>query len=83
LRAERALNQRLSGGCQVPIAGYAELDHGVIVLRGLVGRPDGSELIHGVISGRPEDAEELGQVLADDLLGRGAAAILDALYAAH
>ena len=81
LRAERALNQRLSGGCQVPIAGYAEFDHGVIVLRGLVGRPDGSELIHGVISGRPEDAEELGQVLADDLLGRGAAAILDELYA--
>lgn len=81
LRAERALNRRLSGGCQVPIAGYAELDHGVIVLRGLVGRPDGSELVQGVISGRPEDAEELGQVLADDLLGRGAAAILDALYA--
>ncbi|MFA7386395.1 MAG: hydroxymethylbilane synthase [Thiohalobacteraceae bacterium] len=81
LRAERALNRRLSGGCQVPIAGYAELDHGVIVLRGLVGRPDGSELVQGVISGRPEDAEELGQVLAEDLLGRGAAAILDALFA--
>lgn len=82
LRAERAFNRRLNGGCQVPIAGYAELDHGVIVLRGLVGSPDGSQLIQGVISGRPEDAEELGQVLADDLLGRGAGAILDALYAA-
>lgn len=83
LRAERALNHRLNGGCQVPIAGYAELEHGVIVLRGLVGSPDGSQMIHGVISGRPEDAEELGRVLADDLLGRGAAEILDALYAAH
>jgi hydroxymethylbilane synthase len=83
LRAERALNHRLNGGCQVPIAGYAELEHGVIVLRGLVGSPDGAQLIHGVISGRPEDAEELGQVLADDLLGRGAAEILAALYAAH
>ena len=83
LRAERALNHRLNGGCQVPIAGYAELEHGVIVLRGLVGSPDGSQMIHGVISGRPEDAEELGSVLADDLLGRGAAEILDALYAAH
>lgn len=81
LRAERAFNRRLNGGCQVPIAGYAELDHGVIVLRGLVGSPDGSQLIQGVISGRPEDAEELGQVLAEDLLGRGAGAILDALYA--
>lgn len=82
LRAERAFNRRLNGGCQVPIAGYAELGHGVIVLRGLVGSPDGSQLVQGVISGRPEDAEELGQVLADDLLGRGAGAILAALYAA-
>ena len=81
LRAERALNHRLNGGCQVPIAGYAELGHGVVVLRGLVGSPDGAQMIHGVISGRPEDAEELGQVLAEDLLGRGADAILRDLYA--
>lgn len=80
VRAERAFNQRLMGGCQVPIAGYAELEHGVIVLRGLVGRPDGADMVQGVISGRPEDAEELGQVLADDLLSRGAREILDELY---
>jgi hydroxymethylbilane synthase len=78
--AERALNAALQGGCQVPIAGYAEISHGVIVLRALVGRPDGSGLIQGVISGRPEDAEELGRVLADDLLSRGARAVLDAVY---
>ncbi len=80
VRAERALNARLQGGCQVPIAGHAELDHGVIVLRGLVGRPDGGEIVHGVISGRPEDAEELGVVLAEDLLSRGADRILADLY---
>lgn len=80
LRAERSLNQHLSGGCQVPIAGYAEIDHGVVVLRGLVGRPDGTQLIQGVISGRPEDGDELGQVLAQDLLGRGADVILSELY---
>ncbi len=78
--AERALNEALQGGCQVPIAGYAELGHGVIVLRALVGRPDGSELVQGVISGKPEDAIELGQVLADDLLSRGAGEILAAVY---
>lgn len=83
LRAERSLNQHLSGGCQVPIAGYAEIDHGVVVLRGLVGRPDGSQLIHGVISGRPENGDELGQVLAEDLLGRGADVILRELYEEH
>jgi len=81
IRAERALNKRLQGGCQVPIAGYSEISHGVMVLRALVGRPDGTELVQGVISGKPEDAEELGQVLADDLLSRGAKQILDEVYA--
>jgi hydroxymethylbilane synthase len=78
--AERALNEGLQGGCQVPIAGYAEIGSGVIVLRALVGRPDGSELVQGVISGRPEDAAELGRVLADDLLARGAREILADVY---
>jgi len=81
IRAERALNEALQGGCQVPIAGYSEISHGVIVLRALVGRPDGSEMVQGVISGRPEDAVELGQVLAEDLLSRGARQILDDVYA--
>lgn len=80
IAAERALNEGLQGGCQVPIAGYAEIGHGVIVLRALVGRPDGRELVQGVISGKPEDAAELGQVLADDLLSRGAREILAAVY---
>jgi hydroxymethylbilane synthase len=52
----------------------------VILLRGLVGRPDGSLIVRGDISGRPEDAEELGRVLADDLLGRGADTILKDVY---
>lgn len=81
--AERALNETLEGGCQVPIGGYAELGHGVVVLRGLVGRPDGSQVVEGVISGRPEDWQELGEVLAQDLLSRGAGDILRELYAAH
>lgn len=80
IAAERALNAGLQGGCQVPIAGYSEIDHGVIVLRALVGRPDGTELVQGVISGRPGDGEELGQVLADDLLARGAREILADVY---
>ncbi len=79
--AERAMNLRLQGGCQVPIAGYAELEHGVILLRGLVGQVDGSEIIRGEIAGPPEDAAHLGQVLAEDLLARGADRILAELYA--
>lgn len=79
--AERALNAKLQGGCQVPIAGYAELEHGVILLRGLVGQPDGSEIVRGNIAGPPADAGQLGEVLAEDLLSRGADRILEALYA--
>ncbi|MEN8169248.1 MAG: hydroxymethylbilane synthase [Pseudomonadota bacterium] len=79
--AERAMNRRLEGGCQVPIGGYAELDHGVIVLHGLVGRIDGSEMVTGSVSGHPEAAEELGVVLAEDLLARGAGDILAEVYA--
>ncbi len=79
--AERALNSRLGGGCQVPIAGYAELEEdGRLRLRGRVGRPDGSELIEGEIRGETGAAEALGTALADELLTRGAEAILDELY---
>jgi len=79
--AERAMNLRLEGGCQVPIGGHAVIEHGVMVVRGLVGRPDGTDIINAVISGRPEDAAELGTVLADDLLSRGAGEILREVYA--
>jgi hydroxymethylbilane synthase len=81
VQAERAMNHRLHGGCQVPIAGYAEISHGVILIRGLVGRTDGSEIIRGEIAGPPEDAAHLGLVLAEDLLARGADVILEELYA--
>ena len=80
VQAERAMNARLQGGCQVPIGGYAEIEHGILLLRGLVGAPDGSEIVRGEIAGPPDNAEELGEVLAEDLLNRGAARILDALY---
>lgn len=81
--AERAMNRRLQGGCQVPIAGYAEIDHGVLLLRGLVGAVDGSTILRGEIAGSPANAEELGVVLADDLLSRGAEQILEPLRAAQ
>jgi len=81
VHAERAMNQQLQGGCQVPIAGYAELHGDVLTLRGLVGRPDGSEVVRGTISGAAREAAGLGVRLADDLLRRGARAILKDVYA--
>ena len=73
---ERAMNAHLAGGCQAPVAGYSELVEGVLEMRGLVGRPDGSDLIESVISGPQNDAEQLGRELAEDLLQHGARVIL-------
>lgn len=78
--AERAFNAHLEGGCQVPIGGYAELQEGELRLRGLVGDPDGSRVIRGELRGPAAGAEQLGEALAQELLGRGARAILDKVY---
>ena len=78
--AERAMNMRLEGGCQVPIGSYAELEGNTLWLRGLVGAPDGSEIIRGERRGPAENAEQMGIELADELLSRGARAILAAVY---
>jgi len=79
--AERAMNERLEGGCQVPIAGFAELEYGQIKMRGLVGRPDGKQVVRGHVEGSAKQAEQLGIQLADDLLSRGAREILKEVYA--
>jgi hydroxymethylbilane synthase len=76
LSAERALNARLNGGCQVPIAGYAELRSGEVYLRALVGMPDGSEIYRAEASAPPEAAEALGTALAERLLAQGADQVL-------
>jgi hydroxymethylbilane synthase len=74
--AERAFLARLGGGCQTPLGGHAELDGDRLRLDGLVGLPDGSRLVRDRIEGAAADAEGLGRALAEQLLGRGAAAIL-------
>lgn len=78
--AERAMNHRLMGGCQVPIAGYAELDGSELRMRGLVAEIDGSEVIRSEKRDRPENAERLGLAVAEELLSKGAGKILKALY---
>jgi hydroxymethylbilane synthase len=78
--AERALNARLEGGCQVPIAAHATLDGDGLELRALVGEPDGSHILSGDARGDAARAEALGTDLADMLLARGARTILDKVY---
>ena len=78
--AERAMNARLSGGCQVPIAGFAEIHDGQFSMRGLVGSPDGSVIYRSESSGKLEHAESIGKTIAEDLLSQGADKILQALH---
>jgi len=82
VRAERGFLKRLEGGCQVPIASHGRVEGDKIVLQGMVGRPDGSEVIRGSAQGSISDPEALGVVLAEQLLGRGAMKILDEVYRA-
>jgi hydroxymethylbilane synthase len=79
--AERAMNHRLEGGCQVPIGVFAELDGDQISMRGLVGELDGSVILRASIAGNKADANALGIALGEKLLDQGAKAILDEVYA--
>ena len=74
--SERAFNRRLGGGCQFPVAAYATLEQNSIHLHGLAGSIDGSEIIRGEVKGPEMDAEQLGIMLAEELLQRGADRIL-------
>ncbi len=78
--AERALNRRLAGGCQVPIAGYAMLEGDQVWLRGLVGRPDGTQTLYAEKRGPAADADAVGVTVAEMLLAQGADKILSDVY---
>ncbi|WP_405630427.1 hydroxymethylbilane synthase [Pseudoalteromonas sp. Ld20] len=80
VNAERAMNRRLEGGCQVPIGAYALVDGEQVHLRGLVGAIDGSEILRAEIRGNTIDAEALGVQLAEQLLALGADKILADVY---
>ncbi len=82
VRAERGFLKRLEGGCQVPIAAYGRTDGDAVFLQGMVGRPDGSEIVRGNARGTVADPEALGVALAEQLLARGAKEILDDVYRA-
>jgi hydroxymethylbilane synthase len=80
ITAERALNETLNGGCQVPIAGFALLNNGELYLRALVGEPDGSVILRAEKTGPVEQAVSLGIQVAEDLLAQGASKILAKLH---
>ena len=79
--AERAMNRRLGGGCQAPVAALARARGARLHLSGLVGSVDGTRLLRAERTGRAAEPDALGEAVARDLLARGAGALLDAARA--
>ena len=77
--AERAMSRALSGSCQVPLGGFAEVSGSQLRMRGFVATPDGARLIRAEHTGSINDPEALGNAVAQDLLAQGAGEILAAL----
>lgn len=76
VEAERAMNRRLHGNCQVPIAAYATLDGETLALEGLVGAVATGQCLRANAVGGSHDPESLGHRVADALLAQGAGALL-------
>lgn len=79
VKAERAFLERLEGGCHVPIAALGVLKKDRLQLTGLVADPDGRKCLRDRLEAEPEEAEELGKSLAEELLDRGADKILSSI----
>ena len=76
---ERAFLHRMGGSCQVPIAAHGKMIDGQYRLAGLVAEIDGSHIIRETLTGPADDAERIGNELADRLIGLGADRILEGL----
>ena len=74
--AERAVCRRLQGGCQVPIAAYAEVHHHEIKLRALVANRNGTKILRAKMTGKCEDADDIGTRVGEELFQQGAEKIL-------
>lgn len=77
--AERAFLARAGGSCRTPLAAYATLDRDQLELHGLIASPDGQQVVRGHRRGDSAAARALGTELANELLERGGAQILQAL----
>lgn len=75
---ERALLNKLGGGCQVPIGAFAEAKDGILYLTAIVAQPDGSMILREHQSGM--DPVTLGEAVGETLLLRGATKILGDVY---
>jgi hydroxymethylbilane synthase len=78
--AERALLERLQGGCQVPIAAHAVVQEDRVVITGLIASTDGRQVVREAVQGVATHAAALGTRLAERLLAQGGEPILKEIY---
>lgn len=71
LNAERAFLKNLDGSCRTPIAALAQIRGKYLDFKGLIVRPDGTELLTIERSGNPSEAMRLGIDAAEELRVRG------------
>ena len=76
--AERALLAAMQGGCQVPLGAWARMERGELVMEACVCSVDGVQYIKERATGSAENATQLGEQLARQLLDAGAMEILQA-----
>jgi len=76
--AERAFLGRLAADCHTPVAGHARHEGVALVLSGVVASLDGLTVLRSRASGEPLEAARLGTAVAEELLAKGAKALLDA-----
>ena len=76
ITAERALLEKLEGGCQVPIAGYSEVNENNVSLKAVVLSPDGKQYIKESDIAPLNKAKQLGFDLGERLKSQGADKII-------
>lgn len=79
VQAERGFSRALAGSCTVPLGAYATKQDGMLHMTGFVASVDGKQMLREAVTGPADDAEKLGQQLAQQLVARGADKILAAL----
>ncbi|MDY3132582.1 MAG: hydroxymethylbilane synthase, partial [Campylobacter lanienae] len=73
---ERAFVHKLNGGCQAPIGVNASLNGDKIIVKAILGTPDGKEILRDERLFDKSDYKVAGEILANEFINRGAKEIL-------
>jgi len=67
VKAERTVLTALGGGCRLPLGAYATIDGDAMTIEGLYGRENGSVINHEKLTGKVEEANEIGKQLVNKI----------------